>query len=495
MVSLSLGKKSQTQIYINSAKHPSQVADKNLSSSKDGLKNLVSVDPAEINNNIKSGEIKVCVVGIGRIGLPTALSFANAGLSTIGIDINTSLVQMVNSGNYPLKDEPDFGKIFEEVVKRKLFSATTEISEAVPKCNLVILSLPTPMDKNNVPDYSALISVGKSLNKLLTKGTVVVVESTIEPGFVENELISLVEGNDKKLKAGEDFSIATCPETANPGQILHDFGAVPRLVGAINDKTAKTVAEIYKKVFGAEIIVLPDCKTANAAKLTANVFRDINIAFVNELAILFENLGIDILKVLEACDKKYNFETHFPGAGVGGPCLPVNSYQILNSARGMENNGLLKIIRAARETNESMPYHVVELLSDALNEAGKSVKGSTIALLGVSYKPNVKDIQLAPAESIIKRLDQLQAKVKIYDPYFKSTQVFSHKTEDDLINTISNVDATIIVTAHDEFKKIEPSLLASKMKTPVIVDARGIIDIHIAKKAGLIFRGIGRGGV
>ncbi len=147
------------------------------------------------------------------------------------------------------------------------------------------------------------------------------------------------------------------------------------------------------------------------------------------------------MKVLEACGKKYNFETHYPGAGVGGPCLPVNSYQILNSARGMENNGMLRIIRAARETNESMPYHVVELLSDALNEIGKSVKGSTIAVLGISYKPNVKDIQLTPAEAIVKRLDQLQAMVKIYDPYFKSTQVFSHKTENDLMDAISNVDA------------------------------------------------------
>ena len=240
---------------------------------------------------------------------------------------------------------------------------------------------------------------------------------------------------------------------------------------------------------------MPDCKTANAAKLTANVFRDINIAFVNELAVLFENLGIDILKVLEACDKKYNFETHYPGAGVGGPCLPVNSYQILNSARGMENNGMLRIIRAARETNESMPYHVVELLADALNQVGKSVKGSTIALLGVSYKPNVKDIQLAPAEAIIQRLDQLQALTKIYDPFFKSTDVFSHKTENSLMDAIAGADAAIIVTAHNEFRNLEPSLFMSKLKTPVLIDARGIIDIHSAKKAGLVFRGIGRGGI
>ncbi len=462
---------------------------------KQDLRNLISSDTNEINIYLKSGEVKVCVIGIGRIGLPTALSFANAGLDTVGVDINADLVKMINSGNYPLKDEPGFDKIFEDVIKNKKLFATTEISEAVPKSNLVILSLPTPMDKNNVPDYSALISVGKSLGKLLRKGSLIVVESTIEPGFVENELISIIETNDKKLKAGEDFSISTCPETANPGEIQNDFKKLPRLVGAINEKTTVMIAEIYKYVFGVEIIKMPDCKTANAAKLTANVFRDINIAFVNELAILFENLGIDIIKVLEACDKKYNFETHYPGAGVGGPCLPVNSYQILNSARGMENNGLLKIIRAARETNESMPYHVVELLSDALNQVGKSVKGSTIALLGISYKPNVKDIQLAPAESIIKRLDELQAITKIYDPFFKSSNVFSHKTENSLMDTITGADAAVIITAHNEFRNLEPSLFMAKLRTPILVDTRGIVDMHSAKKAGLVFRGIGRGGI
>ena len=470
-------------------------SDKNLTDMGQEIKNIFSSDADKTPDYLKSGDIRVCVVGIGRIGLPTALSFAHAGLVTIGVDINQNLVQMVNSGNYPIKDEPGFDKIFDEVINNKKFKATTEISEAVPNCNLILLSLPTPMDKNNVPDYSALISVGKSLSSLIRKGSIVVVESTIEPGFVENELISILNKNDKGLKAGQDFSIATCPETANPGEILSDFKKLPRLVGGINEKTALIVSQIYGHVFGVEIIKMPDCKTANAAKLTANVFRDINIAFVNELAVLFENLGIDILKVLEACDKKYNFETHYPGAGVGGPCLPVNSYQILNSAREMENNGMLRIIRAARETNESMPYHVVELLADALNEVGKSVKESTIALLGVSYKPNVKDIQLAPAEAIIKKLDQLQAKIKIYDPYFKETTVFSHKTEMNLDNALVNADAVVIVTAHNEFRTIEPSFFAAKMKIPVVIDSRGIVNAYAAKKAGLIFRGIGRGGV
>jgi len=453
---------------------------------------IMSMSLDEIKRSLNSGKISVCIVGIGRIGLPTALSFANAGLPTIGIDTNTKLVAMINSGDYPLKDEPDFDKIFNIVTSNKTFYSTTDIAQAVPKSDVILLSLPTPMDKDHVPDYSALISVGRSLNKLLEHGSIIVVESTVEPGFIENQLISIIEGNDQSLRAGVDFGIAVCPETANPGEIMSDFNLIPRLVGAIDDRTANIVSTIYKHVFGVEIIQMLDCKTANAAKLTANAFRDINIAFVNELALLYEKIGIDIIKVLEACDKKYNFQIHYPGAGVGGPCLPVNSYQLLNSARGI-NDDILKIIKAARATNEYMPLHVIELLTDGLNQVGKPVKDSTVALLGISYKPNIRDIQLTPAEQIIRQLESMSVKIKIFDPYFKSEEVFSHKTENNLIDAINDVDAVIIVTAHKEFLDIDPSLFATKMRTPVVVDSRGVMDIHGAKKAGLIFRGIGRG--
>lgn len=237
---------------------------------------------------------------------------------------------------------------------------------------------------------------------------------------------------------------------------------------------------------------MPDCKTANAVKLTTNVFRDINIAFINELAILFEKLGIDTIKVLEAAKSKYNFQVHYPGAGVGGPCLPVNSYQLLNSAKKFGNN-FLKIISASRKINESMPDHVVDLVSNCFNQAKKSIKGSTILILGVSYKPDVKDTQLTPVEPIIKKLLNLGANVRIYDPYFKSSQVLNIKTESNLVDAIKGVDAVVLTTGHKEFHDIEPSFLASSMKTPIMVDSRGIIEPYEAKKAGLIFRGIGRG--
>lgn len=450
------------------------------------------MDEKSLQNALKDGQLTVSVVGIGRIGLPTALSFAESGLFTFGIDINQALIDTINSKNYPLKDEPIFENIFDSVIKNGKFQVTSDISKAIPKSDIILLSLPTPMDKNYVPNYSALVSVGNELNKLLPHGSIVVVESTIEPGFIEDEFVKILENGNRKLQAEKDFSIAVCPETANPGEIWNDFHKLPRLVGATDEKTKNIVSSIYKHVFNVEMIPMSNCKSANAAKLTANVFRDINIAFVNELAMLFEKMGIDTLEVLAACDKKYNFQTHYPGAGVGGPCLPVNSYQLLNTSRRIAD-GVLRIIEAAREINEHMPRHTVELLEDALNEAGKPVKNSIITILGVSYKPNVKDFQLSPAEEIIKKLDELGAKIKIFDPYFKSTNVFSHKTEESFENAIKESDGTILITAHKEFSDIDPTLLVSKMKTPIFVDTRGTMDKVAAKKAGLIFRGIGRG--
>ena len=186
-------------------------------------KNLSLLDNSQIEAHLTSNSLKVGVVGIGRIGLPTALCFANSGFETIGIDINDELVSMVNSGDYPLKDEPGFAEIFENVRSQKKFVATTDLSKAIPECDIILLSLPTPMDDKNIPDYTSFLSVGKSLNKLLSNGQIVIVESTVEPGFIENELLQIIEGPNHTLKSGIDFHLAACPETANPGEIMKDF--------------------------------------------------------------------------------------------------------------------------------------------------------------------------------------------------------------------------------------------------------------------------------
>ena len=442
-----------------------------------------------VSDSLNSKTLKVCVVGIGRIGLPTALSFAKSGLETIGVDINENLVRNINAGNFPLKDEPGYDKIFEEVIKNKKFSATADIENAVPNSDLILLSLPTPMDENNVPDYSALRNVAMKLSEILSPNSLIIVESTIEPGFIEDDMISLISTSGR-LKINQNFFIGVCPENANPGEILHDFTNLPRLVGGINENITKIIKSIYNFVFSVELVEMPNCKTANAVKLTTNVFRDINIAFISELSLMFEKLGIDTNVVLEAAKKKYNFQVHYPGSGVGGPCLPINSYQFLNTAKRTGSN--LSIIESGRKINEYMPEHVIKLTLDAFQECNKSVQGSTILILGISYKPNVKDIQLTPAEIIIKKFQELGANIRIYDPYFKTTDVFGIKPEENLDDVFTNVNAAIIVTGHDEFKKYEISKFSQTIDK-ILIDTRGIIEPTSAKNANLVFRGLGRG--
>ena len=455
--------------------------------------NLSSLDNSQIQAHLTSNSLKVGIVGIGRIGLPTALCFANSGFETIGIDINAELVNMVNSGDYPLKDEPEFDKIFEVVMHQKKLVATTNISKAVLECDIILLSLPTPIDDQNIPDYTALLLVGKSLNKVLSNGQIVIVESTVEPGFIENELLQAIEGPDRTLKSGIDFHLAACPEIANPGEIMKDFKNLPRLVGSIDEKISSIVSQIYTHVFGVELILMPNCKTANAVKLTTNAFRDINIAFVNELALLFEKLGIDTYTVIDAAKRKYNFQPHFPGAGVGGPCLPTNSYQYLNSSKKIDGD-FLKIVKEARKINENMPNHVVNLLSNALSESNTSLNNSTIALLGVSYKPNIHDVQIAPSKEIIKILKEKNTKIKIFDPYF-TTQVFGFNTEKSISDALSESDAAILITGHKEFQNLDLKKFSKTMKNPVLVDCTGLVNPSDAKESGFIFRGIGRGGI
>jgi nucleotide sugar dehydrogenase len=454
-------------------------------------KKILEMNPDEIKSSLQSGSITICVVGIGRIGLPTALSFANSGLPTIGLDINSKLVESVNSGIYPLEDEPDYDVIFDKVINEKKFFATTNIKESVSKADVVLLSLPTPMDKNNVPDYSALRSVGSQLSEYLQEGSLVIVESTIEPGFVENELISIIENSKNRLTVEKNFGIGVCPETANPGEIMIDFTKLPRLVAGINEKISQLIYEIYHYVFPVELIRMPNCKTANAVKLTTNVFRDVNIAFVNELSILFEKLGIDTMTVLNAAQSKYNFQVHYPGAGVGGPCLPVNSYQLINSAKKLSSS--LKIVESGRKINESMPQHVIDLTIDALKEKHLNLHESTILLLGISYKPNVKDIQLSPAHDIVEKLKNLNVKIKIFDPYYKSEKIYDILCENNYEDILSSVDAIILVTAHNEFKKLDINFLSSKMKNPIVIDTRGVLNLDEVKKSNLVFRGLGRG--
>ena len=452
---------------------------------------ISSLELGDVRRLIADNDVSICVVGIGRIGLPTALMFARSGFKTIGMDIDKSLVTRLASGDFSLKDEPGLEDVFREVTDNGRFQATSSLDDSVSCSDIIVLSLPTPVAANSIPDYSALRMVGRQLGDLAQAGSIIVVESTIEPGFLENEFLGLIEGGKAGLVAGQTIGVGVCPEAANPGEILKDFARLPRLVGATDGKTAKKITEVYRHAFPVDFRMMPDCKTANAAKLVANVFRDVNIAFVNELALLFDRLGIDTKAVLEAANTKYNFQIHYPGAGVGGPCLPANSYQLLNSAR-MAGGSLPRIIDTGRQVNEQMSMYVVQLLKDALKEARRPIESSTVVALGISYKPDVMDMRISPAEPVISEVRQAGAQVKIYDPHFKGVIAYDIHTESDLNAALSEADAAVIITAHAEFRNMSLESF-SKMRTPVLVDTRGIVDVRLAGEAGLIFRGLGRG--
>lgn len=446
-----------------------------------------------VDELLQTGLVRVCVVGIGRIGLPTALSFARAGFRVIGLDINESLVSDIRSGKFPLKDEPGYRDIFESVRNTNKFTVTTDPSEAIPNSDVIILSLPTPMDNARVPEYTALQSVASQLNALLADGSIVVVESTVEPNFVESEIAPLIEGDRSRLRISENFGLGVCPETANPGEILNNFESLPRLVSAIDERTAEIISTVYKHVFSVEIIKMPDCRTANAVKLTTNVFRDLNVAFVNELAVLFEHLGIDIHTVLSAAKRKYNFEPHYPSAGVGGPCLPVNSYQMINTASQLTgDDSLLRLVRAGRRVNESMPDHSVKLLYAGLQEAGVAKDAPSTTIMGISYKPNIRDVQLAPSERIIQILRSKGMRLQAFDPYYAGDTIFGIHVAESAAEAMQGCDAVMLVTAHGKLASLDPSIMYES-GCRVVVDCVGMLDPKKVIAAKLVYMGIGRG--
>ena len=271
---------------------------------------------------------------------------------------------------------------------------------------------------------------------------------------------------------------------------MTDFNKIPRVVGGIRDKSTKFAAKLYQFVFKIEVVSVKNCKTANAVKVVENVFRDVNVAFINEIAVFCDRIGIDVNELIKGCSTKYNFIPHFPGPGVGGPCLPVNPYQLLDAP---ESKDILQVVRTARKINSEMPNYVIELLTDGLNEINKDSKNISVGILGISYKPNVGDIQLTPIKEVIEKLKKMNFKIKIFDPFFINKDFCSIKTEDSFENTVSNCDVLILGTDHDEFLDMDYNKLKTLMNTSgIVIDTRGKLSASKIREVGLIFRGIGR---
>lgn len=437
----------------------------------------------------------ITIVGLGYVGLPTAVQFAEKGFTVIGADKNKKIVDLINKGECHLNDL-NIGERVRIVVKNKKLSAVDYTSQAVQKSDIILIIVPTPVYADKTPDLRPVISAGEDIAHGLTEGKLVVLESTVYPGLTEEILIPILEKSvwgRPKLEAGTDFGVAHVPERYNPGDSKHTITDVIRVVGAINPEWLEVTSLLYRQIL-KDVCEVRNIKTAEASKVIENIQRDLNIALMNELALIFERMDIDVMDVIKAAQTKWNFNTYYPGAGVGGECLPADPYYLTHKAEMLGFHS--KVILAGRAVNDSMPYHMLTLLIDALNKHEKSINGSKIVVLGLSYKENVGDIKGAPAVVLITELKKRYAEVVIVDPYINQATIL--ETYPTLVNNrsamygaMNGADAIVLMTAHMEFLGLDLTRMAGEVRTPILIDGRRIFDPAEAKKHGFTYSGVG----
>jgi len=425
------------------------------------------------------------VIGLGYVGLPTAVLFAKAGFKVIGVDINSKIVKLINTGISPI-NEPGLKELLKNMLNAKLLFATTDYEYAVKNADAIIICVPTPVDENNTPILRFLEYAIENISNFLTKNKLIIVGSTVPPGCIHNYVVPLIEQK-SGLKAGVDFWLAYCPERIAPGKTLKEFIENDRIIGGYTYESGKMAAQIFRKVVKGRIHVT-DVKTAEVAKVAENTFRDINIAFANELALICEKLGVDVMSVIKLANTHPRVNIHFPGAGVGGPCIPKDPYLLIHPAERLGFKS--RIIKTARMINDMMPSHIIDLILYGLNLVDKSISNAKITVLGTAYKGGVDDPRLSPAKEIISKLIALNAKIVVFDPHCKET--FGAKRKTDIEEAVFKSDCIVVVTDHPEFKKLNLTRLKQLMNDkPLIVDGRRIINPLEAERLGFIYLGVG----
>lgn len=419
----------------------------------------------------------VCVIGLGYVGLPLAVQCALKGYKVHGLESSKKKNELINSGKSPIKEE------FLETNLPNVSITATDDPSVISKSDIVLVCVPTPIDDNFFPDLEPVKTAISTIVANLNPGQLVVVESTINPGVCE-EIVEPIFAKAGYV-VGKDYELAHSPERINPGDPKWNVTNIPRVVGSFTSKGLQEALEFYEDIIDAKIMPMDTIREAEAVKIVENSFRDINIAFVNELAKSFDRLGINITNVIKgASTKPYAFMPHFPSCGVGGHCIPVDPYYLIERAKasGFDH----EFLKIARKVNNSMPEYTVELAQDALNQIKLPLNGTTVGLLGVSYKANVADLRESPSLQIIKHLKKHGANVITFDPH-----VLNHSTEKSLEEILEKSIAIIVATDHKEFKNIEPALF-KKHNIQVIIDGKNCLDKEEIQKHGIIYKGIGR---
>lgn len=428
---------------------------------------------------MKQKKIKIVVVGLGYVGLPLAILADRRGYRVMGIDIDQNKVKLLKKHLSPINDQ----ELSKKLAKSSL-EATTDFSK-VRTSSIIIICVPTPIYDNQLPNLEPIRNATKKIAPFIKKGQLIILESTVNPGVTENIVLSILEKR-SGLKGGRDFFLAHCPERINPGDQIWRVDNIPRVIGSLEERGLALALKFYQSIISAEIKPMRSLKEAEAVKIVENSFRDINIAFVNELAMSFSRLGIDVTEVIKgASTKPFSFMAHFPGCGVGGHCIPVDPYYLIEYAKKSDFSHDFLLL--ARKINNRMPKFTVERIIEGLNEKGIAIKGTRIAVLGLAYKPNVDDCRESPSIKIIKYLREYGAKVVTFDPF-----VLKKSSTESLDEAIHKAKAIVLVTGHNLFiKKITPELLIEH-GVCVVVDGRNCLLKEEFIKAGIIYKGIGR---
>lgn len=420
----------------------------------------------------------VAVIGLGYVGLPLAVRAVERGYTVYGVARDRKKIDMINKGVSPIEDAGLSADM------KKFPVRATHDPKVIAKADIVLLCVPTPVDELHNPDIAPVREASEMTAKYAKKGALVVLESTVNPGVSEEIIRPIFES--AGFKVGRDIHIAHCPERINPGDEKWTVKNIPRVVGSFEKKGLARAVAFYESIVDGEIRPMRSIREAEAVKIVENSFRDINIAFVNELARSFDVLDIDVRDViLGAATKPFSFMPHFPSCGVGGHCIPVDPYYLIERAKqsGFDH----RFLKIAREINNSMPAYAVELLQDGLNRLRMPLNGTRVGVLGIAYKANIDDVRESPSFEIMKKLKEHQAIVEAFDPH-----VPGMSTQKTLSAFLRKCDALILATNHREFvETVTPELLA-KHGIRAIVDGKNCLDKNAFRKSKVWYKGIGR---
>ncbi|MBM6387828.1 MAG: nucleotide sugar dehydrogenase [Paenibacillus sp.] len=417
--------------------------------------------------------MKLCVIGLGYIGLPTAIMFAKHGVEVHGVDINPDVVTKLLDGRIHI-EEPGLQEMLDEVIQSKQLSFGVVPDQA----DAFIISVPTPINEDKTANVDYVIDATHSIVPFLKKGNLIILESTVPPRTIEDVVIPILE--ETKFDIGKELFVSHSPERVLPGQLLVELVQNDRIVGGINQESSERTAELYKRFVNGNIHIT-DATTAEMVKLMENTYRDVNIAFANEMAKIAERVGFNVWEAIDLANCHPRVNIHKPGPGVGGHCIAVDPWFIYESAPSLAN-----LIHISRTTNDGMPEFVVNKMKQLLPSDGRNPK--KVAVLGLAFKGNIDDMRESPAVEIVHQL-RSHYDLQIFDPHVKDD---IQGKKDTLTEAIDGADAILILTDHNEFKQIDPKEIITIARGALVFDTRRVVNHQAWTEAGFLYHVLGQ---